>query len=146
MTYALIDSDTIVEYPVYEGDIRLRFPNVSFAEPFYPPAGYVEIVDVHPPQIDYTQNLTENVPTLIDGVWTRQWIISDASASEIKERIESKWASIRAERNVRLTMCDWTQLPDAPVEAAVWAVYRQALRDITEQVDPFNITWPKEPK
>lgn len=57
----------------------------------------------------------------------------------------AQWAMIRAERNARLAATDWTQLPDAPVDAAVWATYRQALRDVTQQPDPFNITWPEEP-
>lgn len=54
------------------------------------------------------------------------------------------WAAIRAERNAKLAASDWTQLPDAPVDAAAWATYRQALRDITTQSDPFNVTWPQE--
>lgn len=52
------------------------------------------------------------------------------------------WANIRARRNTMLAECDWTQLPDAPVDAAAWAAYRQELRDITTQADPFNIIWP----
>lgn len=58
---------------------------------------------------------------------------------------EGQWDFIRIERNRRLADCDWTQLPDAPVDTAAWAVYRQALRDITLQPDPFNIVWPIEP-
>jgi hypothetical protein len=27
----------------------------------------------------------------------------------------------------------------------VWAAYRQALRDVTLQPDPFNIVWPTPP-
>lgn len=57
----------------------------------------------------------------------------------------ARWDAIRTERNARLAASDWTQLPDAPVDHAAWAAYRQALRDITEQPDPFNITWPVEP-
>ena len=56
-----------------------------------------------------------------------------------------EWKSVRAERNAKLAKCDWTQLSDAPVDAAAWAVYRQALRDITTQANPFNIVWPAEP-
>lgn len=59
--------------------------------------------------------------------------------------IDAQWAAVRADRNARLAASDWTQLPDAPVDKAVWAVYRQALRDATKQVDPFNIVWPQEP-
>ena len=59
---------------------------------------------------------------------------------------ESEWALVRAERDRRLLSCDWTQLPDVPLATKeVWAVYRQALRDITEQVDPFNVQWPNSP-
>jgi hypothetical protein len=58
----------------------------------------------------------------------------------------AQWAEIRAERNAKLSQCDWTQLPDAPADTAIWALYRQELRDITTQDDPFNITWPSEPE
>jgi len=57
-----------------------------------------------------------------------------------------QWDAVRAERNARLAACDWTQLPDAPVDATAWGEYRQALRDITTQPDPFDIAWPKEPE
>ena len=40
--------------------------------------------------------------------------------------------------------CDWTQLLDSPVDKTAWATYRQELRDITTQPDPFNITWPEQ--
>ena len=56
-----------------------------------------------------------------------------------------QWAAVRTQRNQRLAECDWTQLPDAPVDAAAWAVYRQELRDITQQPDPFNLVWPTLP-
>lgn len=53
---------------------------------------------------------------------------------------------VRAERNARLTACDWTQLPDAPADTAAWAAYRQALRDVTAQVGfPWDVTWPTPP-
>jgi hypothetical protein len=58
----------------------------------------------------------------------------------------AQWAEIRAERNAKLAACDWTQLPDAPVDAAAWATYRQELRDITTQNDPFDIIWPSLPE
>lgn len=58
---------------------------------------------------------------------------------------QPQWARIRAERNALLAASDWTQLADAPVNALAWATYRQALRDITNQADPFAIEWPVEP-
>lgn len=145
MTYARIENGTVVEYPLYEGDIRLRFSNVSFASPFEAPEGYVPVADVTPPAYDYRKNITEGTPLLVGGVWTRNWLVTDATASEIAERTDLQWAAVRNERNRKLADCDWTQLPDAPVDAAAWATYRQELRDITTQTDPFNITWPTEP-
>jgi hypothetical protein len=56
------------------------------------------------------------------------------------------WAALRAERNTRLAASDWTQVADAPVDAAAWAVYRQALRDLPAATsDPFNPAWPEPP-
>jgi hypothetical protein len=62
------------------------------------------------------------------------------------EKEDAQWAVVRAQRNTKLAQSDWTQLPDASADAAAWAVYRQALRDITTQADPFNIVWPTAPK
>jgi hypothetical protein len=53
--------------------------------------------------------------------------------------------AVRGERNKRLADCDWTQLPDAPVNAQSWANYRQALRNITNQPGfPWDIIWPEQ--
>lgn len=58
-------------------------------------------------------------------------------------------ASIRAERNGKLSACDWTVLADAPLTTtskANWKAYRQALRDITDQATfPQSVTWPIAP-
>jgi hypothetical protein len=60
---------------------------------------------------------------------------------------DDAWADVRTERNRRLQACDWTQLSDIPAETkALWEPYRQALRDITDQPDPFNIIWPTPPQ
>ena len=46
---------------------------------------------------------------------------------------EQKWEQIKLWRNAKLAQSDWTQLPDAPVDKAAWATYRQALRDLPAQ-------------
>lgn len=59
---------------------------------------------------------------------------------------EEKAGQVRAERNTKLTASDWTQVADAPVDKAVWATYRQALRDISTQSGfPWEVTWPDAP-
>lgn len=55
----------------------------------------------------------------------------------------------RAQRDKLLADTDWTQVLDAPIDAATreaYRVYRQALRDIPEQDGfPETITWPELP-
>ena len=53
---------------------------------------------------------------------------------------------VRDDRNKRLADCDWTQLADSPVDKAVWATYRQELRDITKADGfPWTMVWPVKP-
>jgi hypothetical protein len=54
--------------------------------------------------------------------------------------------SVRQTRDTKLADTDWTQVADAPVDKAVWATYRQALRDITTQEGfPWTVTYPDKP-
>lgn len=69
---------------------------------------------------------------------TRQWVDHRTA--------ESEWVVVRLKRDKSLLFCDWTQLPDVPLATKeAWAAYRQALRDVTLQPDPFNIVWPAVP-
>lgn len=53
---------------------------------------------------------------------------------------------VRTRRDELLTRCDWTQLPDSPVDKQAWADYRQALRDVPSQSGfPYSVVWPEEP-
>jgi len=56
---------------------------------------------------------------------------------------------IRDKRNGYLGKTDWTQMPDAPLTAekkTEFAEYRQALRDITNNLDNSDeVVWPTEP-
>ena len=51
---------------------------------------------------------------------------------------------LREYRNELLTECDWRACSDRTMSED-WKTYRQALRDITTQSDPYNITWPTIP-
>ena len=65
-----------------------------------------------------------------------QWVWDEAAS----------WSDFRADRNRRLAASDWTQAPDAPVDQAAWASYRQELRDLPSKTeDPRNPAWPTPP-
>jgi hypothetical protein len=101
---------------------------------------------VTPPYYDPATQYREHGPALlIDGVWTQNYIVSELDPEDAAEKAKAQWIVVRAERNAFLSSCDWTQLPDAPIDAAAWSTYRQELRDIPTQGDPFNIVWPEMP-
>lgn len=59
---------------------------------------------------------------------------------------EQKWEQIRLYRNTLLTLSDWTQLTDAPVDKSAWAEYRQALRDLPKQGGSADkVVFPEKP-
>jgi hypothetical protein len=63
-----------------------------------------------------------------------------------QQAIDKAWADLKMVRDGRLKGSDWTQVPDAPVDAAAWAVYRQQLRDLpANTTDPRNVVWPEPP-
>ena len=99
---------------------------------------------VTPPYFDPATQTREHSPALlIDGVWTQNYIVTDLDADASAAKVGAQWNVIRAERNKLLADCDWTQLPDVSADATAWATYRQALRDITTQANPFAIIWPE---
>lgn len=98
---------------------------------------------------DYTKNYEEGTPIQSGSVYVENWLITSASVEEITERENIQWDEIRDERNRLLTECDWTQFQDTPISGSKlteWQAYRQSLRDITNQSNPFEIIWPVKPE
>ena len=83
----------------------------------------------------------------VNGKWYTKYSVADM-IDEAKAAADANQAtSIRNERNRKLTETDWTQVDDAPVDKAVWATYRQALRDVPAQEGfPWDVTWPTQPE
>jgi len=150
MFYAKLTRDGAIERFPYElTDLRFDNPNTSFpsdiTNEIAASFGVVPVAAAIKPQYDYTVDLTHTAEKNGDN-WVEVWISTPASPEEIAQRTNAKSSEIRMERNGRLADCDWTQLPDAPVDRATWATYRQALRDVTAQPGfPWSVTWPVEP-
>jgi hypothetical protein len=141
--------DETINYPYSIPQLRAAFPNVSLpAELTDTSLIEWDMYVVTPTTIpnDYTKNITEGTPVLTDGLYYQNWIQTNASQSEIDYRLENQWFIIRETRNELLVECDWTQLGDVSAETkAIWSEYRQSLRDITSQTNPFSINWPVKP-
>jgi hypothetical protein len=146
--YLRIIEDTI-NYPYDINKLRQSYPNVSLPAELSDAAliewdMYVVLPTSYPN--DYTKNITEGTPVLNDGIYYQNWIQTNATEAEIAYRLENQWEEIRVQRNQLLSECDWTQLTDVSTEIKQnWVEYRQSLRDITSQSNPFNITWPTKP-
>jgi len=123
------------------------FPNTSFGDrgpslDWIVEQGYY-VISVWKPYDYNTEKLVSTTPHLYDGMCCLV-NVEPLTAEELQSRIDTQWSAIRSARNEMLKDTDWTQLSDSPVDKTAWSVYRQALRDITTQPDPFNIAWPKQ--
>ena len=91
------------------------------------------------------------------GVENGKIILTDASELDISDAVDSRaqhlanLANVRDNRNRKLADTDWIANPDVPESDLKTAMmrYRQALRDVTDQVvegQEVNINWPEDPR
>jgi hypothetical protein len=142
--------DNEIVYPYSIQQLKIDEYNVSFPTDLTSEIleGFgVYSVQQTPMPNDYTKNIVEGTPTLVDGTYTQVWNQTDATQEEIDVKIQNQWEQIRVARNEILTQCDWTILSDSPVSSSIedWKTYRQQLRDITNQSNPFEVVWPTQP-
>jgi len=122
----------IISVPTGMASMQLSGPHEDWIEGGYPDdkfyiENFTAVAMPEQPSPHHTFNYT-----------TKQW--------EDLRTPETEWPVVRAQRNALLRACDWTQLQDVPIATKeAWATYRQALRDVTEQADPFAIVWPVAP-
>ena len=132
-------------------DYRDMFPNTSFPASG-PDAEFLEANSCMMVTMWKTYNqLTEKLASVapyIEGNTVYTIDVEPLTPEEIEANTQSQWSKVRAQRDALLQACDWTQLPDVPLDTEqkqAWVAYRQALRDVTSQADPYNIEWPVAP-
>ena len=141
MIYYIIDStgEQVSQLSVSpeDLDLNLKEGQIALLTPFpkYPAYWYNGTWQAKPdkPSIFYIWDRAQKV-----------WVDPRTEA----EKLATQWASIKAKRDSLLTGSDWRVIKAADIEVPLaenWKIYRQALRDITTQSDPFNITWPVAP-
>lgn len=90
-------------------------------------------------RVRYRDNLIPSIDANIAA-----WL----EAAKAKE-YETLAAEVRARRDELLAATDKTQYADYPISAelrASYAAYRQALRDVPDQMGfPYDVAWPVEP-
>lgn len=82
------------------------------------------------------------------------WVVSDKTAEELQVKQDALWAEIRIQRDQLISDFEWrisrclsqTRQGVTTTDAiADLDAYMQALRDVTTQSDPSNISWPTKP-
>lgn len=65
-----------------------------------------------------------------------------------QDAVAQQWRNVKEGRNQQLAASDWIcSVSDfAHPKKDAYVVYRQALRDITAQANPFALVWPQVPQ
>lgn len=74
--------------------------------------------------------------------------IEQQQLAYLASQVPATWDFIRAERDRLIRESDWTMIPDASVNQAQWAAYRQILRDLPQTYadsGPESVVWPTAP-
>ena len=123
-----------------------RTDSSTFTEAELLDAGYVS-VDAPPTYENRTHRLD----------WTgSEWSVVGLTTSEIAYATEQRWALIRSDRDQMIKNIEWKisrNLSETRLGFTTTTdnlsdldTYIQSLRDITNQSDPYNITWPSIPE
>ena len=146
-------SGSTITYPYSVQNLKNENPNISF--PTIISDSLLESFNIYQVEMknsgydnDDTKDVTEVTPTLSGSIYIQAYTISDADTDTINKRREIKWSGVRSGRDSLLSESDWTQFNDSPISGSTltdWQTYRQSLRDITNQSDPYDITWPNIP-
>tara|TARA_B100000282_G_C31649087_1_gene452153 strand:- start:97 stop:537 length:441 start_codon:yes stop_codon:yes gene_type:complete len=145
MNYAIIASNGTGV--VSTGTLQQLFPSTCFSAAgpsadFLTANNVVELIET----LSFTtptQKLT-TVDAYVENGKAYTVKVESTTAEEQAELTNKKWIEIREIRNQILKDTDWRASSDLTLSDA-WKNYRQALRDVPTQSDPFNITWPTEP-
>ena len=84
--FARIKNNQITEYPLTEWNIRERIRFFGSAPNFdvLLPADYVRVQEGSRPSPNIDENLVEAQPVMLEGKWTRNWVIVPKSPEEIE--------------------------------------------------------------
>lgn len=130
--------------------VRQAFPTMSLptslTDQVLDRLGLKRFFETDTPEFDENTSAVEPGDYIeTDKGMTRDWIVRDLTPEELANKIDNQWQRVRDERNDLLAQTDYLVMPDYVIDAADFdavTAYRAALRDITDQEDPFDITWP----
>jgi hypothetical protein len=162
MLFAKIENDTVTKFPVSEKELRAELSSkvlpLLISQADLEGTGYVPvppgIVEETPAQTKDKRLVLGGITKQPDGTWRRYYELEDVPADIAAGRLEGKWDEIRKKRNELMAAIDWrvarynrqVRLNLTPTDnITVLDTYMQTLADITNQPDPYFITFPEIP-
>ena len=154
-----------------QGDVRRLHWNTSF--PAVWDSAVCEFIGIDPVLQAPEPSNTDPLKTIrLNGVvqdslgnWVQNWEVVDLFSDTTVEGVTTtkaqheeafmvrrnteRWTQVRSQRDSLLKDTDWLSIRAADTATPMpteWSTYRQALRDVTGQSDPFNIVWPTKPE
>lgn len=147
MDIAIVENGNIVSI----GDYHTVFPNTSFTSDGptdeFLAENNAKRVNLYKEHDSLTQCLEQSAP-YVEGDWVYKVSVRALTDEEIQNQKATAMNQIRSRRDQLLSVCDWTQVVDTPVNTKLtWVTYRQQLRDLPSTItEPRTFTdWPKQP-
>lgn len=159
MTYALIQNDTVVTYPLNLAVWREENSNISL--PYGATETQLNEQDIYTvyvtsqPSYDWiTQSCTEGTPEQTGSQWFQTWVVTENTPEQIAYNEEKAKQQNKAQAESLLQQTDWVELndvtdPENPpflANKTEFTAYRAALRTIAVN-PPITVTeWPIKPE
>lgn len=149
--YVKIKNNAVEKYPYSIDLLKRDHPQISFpknlTQDILAQYGVFRVVEEDKPETDnLSYAVKRHLPELVAGEYKISWDIVQKTPEQLSQELEANKRTMRSVRNEKLTLSDWTQVADAPVDKAAWATYRQALRDLPQQPGfPAAVEWPHDP-
>jgi len=151
--YAQVIDEEIIQI-VDEQTLRELYPSTHFPSPIETrhlegfDNWYVVQDDSTVPEYDAKNKKIEFVREWNAGAVIGSYKVLNLTKAEKDVLIESRWSQIKYHRDNTIASTDYLMTSDvfasfSEADKAKIVSYRQALRDITSQEDPFNISWPQ---
>ena len=104
--YATLLNGEIDRYPLALPQVRLAFPDVSFAATPDPqdllPLGIVVVRETAAPEYDSaTQVIEEAPPRYENGHWVQAWVVRDLTAEELQARVPRSVTALQGMRAIK---------------------------------------------